>query len=241
MNSVSAIVSAILLAFGIAAGGWLAGQGLVESRLGHRTVTVKGFSERLVKADIGFWPIRFTATGPDLGTARTALEAAERAVANYLQAKGFAREDWEVQNIKVEDRLAGYNARAVPDEGRFVLTEDVILRSQDVDRLASSAREIGDLVRAGVVLTSDQYNAGPYFVFTGLNDLKPEMLTEATTRAREAAEQFAQESGSTVGDIFNANQGLFTIDGAIDIPNENPAKQVEKKVRVVTTITYFLE
>jgi uncharacterized protein len=240
MNPVSAIISAILLAIGIAAGGWLAGQGLVQSRLGHRTVTVKGFSERQVKADIGFWPIRFTVTGADLESARTALEAAQQAVATYIQDKGFAREDWEVQNIKVEDRLAGYNAN-VPEQGRFVLTEDIILRSKDVDRLSAAAREIGDLVRAGVVLTSDQYNAGPYFVFTGLNDLKPAMLTEATTRAREAAEQFAKESGASVGAIFDANQGLFTIDPAIAIPNEQPDKQVEKKVRVVTTITYFLE
>lgn len=241
MNPVSAIISALVLALGVAAGGWLAGQGLVQSRLGHRTVTVKGFSERAVKADIGFWPIRFTVTGADLESARTALEAAEKAVGGYLEGKGFAREDWEVQNIKVEDRLAGYNAGGVPDQSRFVLTEDIILRSKNVERLGEAARGIGDLVRAGVVLTSDQYNAGPYFVFTGLNDLKPEMLTEATTRAREAAQQFARESGSSVGAIFDANQGLFTIEGAIEIPNEQPDKQVDKKVRVVTTITYFLE
>ena len=66
------------------------------------------------------------------------------------------------------------------------------------------------------------------------------MLTEATKRARAAAEQFARESGAKVGAIFAANQGLFTIGPAIQIPNERPEKQLEKKVRVVTTITYFL-
>lgn len=240
MNSVAAVVSAALVAVGVAAGGWLAGQGLVESRLGHRTVTVKGFSERVVKADIGFLPVRFNAVGPDLETTRGLLEQSEAAVFRYLQDKGFSAEDWEVTNVKVEDRATAYNSVNTQRPNRFVLTEDLVVRSKDVGKLEQAARNISDLIRDGVVLTSDQYNSGASFVFTGLNDLKPEMLTEATKRAREAAEQFARESDAKVGAIFSANQGLFTIQGAIDIPNERPEKQLEKKVRVVTTITYFL-
>lgn len=232
--------SSIIIAIGLALAGWLAGQGLVESRLGHRTVVVKGFSERLVKADIGFLPVRFNALGAELESARSALERSEQAVFGYLKAKGFTADDWEVQNIKVEDRLTAYNSSGAPRANRFVLTEDIVVRSKDVDKLVAASRNISDLLKDGVVLTSDQYNSGASFVFTGLNDLKPEMLTQATKRARAAAEQFARESGAKVGAIFSANQGLFTIGPAINIPNERPDKQVEKKVRVVTTITYFL-
>lgn len=240
MNARTMIPAAFIIAAGLALAGWLAGQGLVESRLGHRTVLVKGFSERLVKADIGFLPVRFNAVGADLESARAALERSEQAVFAYLKSKGFAPADWEVQNIRVEDRLTAYNSSGAPRANRFVLTEDIVLRSNDVDKLAAASRNISDLLRAGVVLTSDQYNSGPSFIFTKLNDLKPEMLTQATRRARKAAEQFARESGAKVGAIFTANQGLFTIGPAIEIPNERPDKQVEKKVRVVTTITYFL-
>ena len=236
----AALPAALILSIGMALAGWLAGQGLVESRLGHRTVVVKGFSERLVKADIGFLPVRFNALGADLESARAALQRSERAVLAYLESKGFAPDDWEVQNIRVEDKLTAYNSSGAPRANRFVLTEDIVVRSSDVDKLANASRNISDLLRQGVVLTSDQYNSGPSFIFTGLNDLKPEMLTEATKRARKAAEQFARESGANVGAIFNANQGLFTIDPAIQIPNQRSDKQVEKKVRVVTTITYFL-
>jgi hypothetical protein len=77
-------------------------------------------------------------------------------------------------------------------------------------------------------------------VFTGVNDLKGDMLTEATKRAKEAAEKFAAESGARVGDIQNANQGIIEILPAVEIPNDRPEKQIDKKVRVVTTITYFL-
>jgi hypothetical protein len=203
-------------------------------------VTVKGLSEREVKADLGFWPIRFVVTGPTLEAARANLETSENAVKAFIRSKGFADTDFSVQNIQVEDRMAGYNAQQTPEDTRFVLTEDILVKSSDVQKLADSARAVGDLLKSGVVFSSDSYNAGPSFIFTKINDLKGEMLTEATKRAREAAEKFAVESGAKVGDIQSANQGIFEISPAVEIPNDRPEKQLDKKVRVVTTITYFL-
>ncbi|HCO55079.1 MAG TPA: SIMPL domain-containing protein, partial [Pelagibacterium sp.] len=103
------------------------------------------------------------------------------------------------------------------------------------------SRDIGDLLRAGVVFSSDAYNAGPSYVFTALTDLKTDMLAEATQRAREAAQQFADDAGAQVGTIQTANQGVFEILAAVEIPDQRSEKQMDKKVRVVTTITYFLE
>lgn len=241
MSSLSRVIAGGLVGLGVAVGGLLAGQSLVESRLGYRVVTVKGLSEREVKANLGFWPIRFVTTGPTLEAARAKLETSELAVKTFLTGNGFTEADMQVQNIQVEDRLAGYNAQGTPEDSRFVLTEDMLVRSAEVDKLQNSARMIGDLLKSGVVFSADAYNAGPSFVFTQVNDLKGEMLTEATKRAKEAAEKFAAESGAKVGDIQSANQGVIEITPAIEIPNDRPEKQVTKKVRVVTTITYFLK
>jgi hypothetical protein len=114
------------------------------------------------------------------------------------------------------------------------------VRSGDVQKLTDAAKSVGDLLKSGVVLSSDSYNAGPSYIFTKVADLKGEMLTEATRRAREAAEKFANESGARVGAIQTANQGIVEINPAVEIPNDRPEKQINKKVRVVTTITYFL-
>jgi len=241
MRSIALIVAALLVAAGLAAAGWLGGQALIESREPIRTVTVKGLSEREVEADLAFWPIRFVATGGTLEAARATLEASDASVRRFLEAAGFAPEDMSVQNILVEDRLAGYNAQATPDEARFVLTEEFLVTSTDVQRIAAAARDVGELLRAGVVVSSDTYNAGPNYLFTRLNDLMGDMLAEATQRAREAAEQFALEADAAGGTIQSANQGVFEILAAVDIPNERPERQIDKRVRVVTTITYFLE
>ena len=240
MNSFSAIVAGGLIGLGVASGGFLAGESLVKSRLAFRTVTVKGLAEREVKADLGFWPIRFVATGASLETARAQLEKSEGSVKAFLSGRGFADADWTIQNIQVEDRLAGYNAQSAPADTRFVLTEDILVRSGDVQKLTDAAKSVGDLLKSGVVLSSDSYNAGPSYIFTKVADLKGEMLTEATRRAREAAEKFANESGARVGAIQTANQGIVEINPAVEIPNDRPEKQINKKVRVVTTITYFL-
>jgi hypothetical protein len=240
MGSFSNIIAGGLIGLGVACGGFLAGESLVKSRLGFRTVTVKGLAEREVKANLGFWPVRFVATGPTLEDARTALEKSQGSVKAFLNAQGFTDQDMQVSNIQVEDKLAGYNNQGVPPELRFVLTEDILVKSSEVDKLAAAARMIGDLLKSGVVFSSDAYNAGPSYIFTNVNELKGDMLTEATRRAREAADKFAAESGARVGDIQNANQGIIEINPAVEIPNSLPEKQVNKKVRVVTTITYFL-
>ena len=234
------VISALLLAAGISFAGWWVGDSLVESREPARYVTVKGLSEREVMADLGFWPIRFVATGATLDAARASLEASEDAVRKFLTDKGFTEEDIDVQNILVEDRAAGYNAGSTPDEFRFVLTEDMLVTSDQVEALAEASKGVADLLKAGVVFSIDSYSAGASFIFTGINDLKGEMLKEATQRAREAAQQLATESGAKVGDIQTVNQGVFEILPQVEIPNDRTEKQINKKVRVVTTITYFL-
>jgi len=240
MPGFSNVIAGGLIGLGVASGGFLAGEALVKSRLGYRVVTVKGLSEREVKADLGFWPVRFVVTGATLEDARGKLEASEAAVKTFLAAHGFTDNDMQVQNIQVEDRMAGYSANQTPEDTRFVLTEDLLVKSAEVQKLADASRMIGDLLKSGVVFSADAYNAGPSFVFTKVNDLKGDMLTEATKRAREAAEKFAVESGAKVGDIQSANQGIIEINPAVEIPNDRPEKQIDKKVRVVTTITYFL-
>ncbi len=82
--------------------------------------------------------------------------------------------------------------------------------------------------------------SGPSFVFSGLNQLKPSMIADATARAREAADQFARDSRSSLGGIRLANQGVFEILPRDQAPGITEESQVAKVVRVVATIDYYL-
>jgi len=235
------LAAALLLAVGLAVAGWFVGDGFLQGRKGDRFVTVKGLAEREVKADLAVWPLRLVATGNDLAAVQRKIVGDAGLVRDFLANNGFPPEAFESQSLQVIDRLAQqYQQGQV--ESRFIIAQTITLRSGDVDRVAGLAGRLGELVSAGLVLSDEnQWNAGPTYVFTGLNDLKPAMIAEATASARAGAEQFAADSGSRVGGIRRANQGVFQILARDDIPGLQQEKEIHKMVRVVSTIDYMLE
>jgi hypothetical protein len=240
-SNLFALVAALLLGAGIALSGWFVGDGFLQGRKGDRFVSVKGLAEREVKADLAVWPLRFVATGNDLGAVQQQIVRDAGLVRDFLAASGFAPEAFESESLQVVDRLAQqYQQGQV--ESRFIIAQTITLRSADVDRVAGLTGRLGELVAAGLVLSDEnQWNAGPTYVFTGLNALKPAMIAEATAGARAGAEQFAADSGSRVGGIRRASQGVFQILARDDIPGLQQEKEIHKMVRVVSTLDYLLE
>ncbi|MFO1036785.1 MAG: SIMPL domain-containing protein [Geminicoccaceae bacterium] len=237
--SIGKIVAALLIAAGIAGGGWLIGRGLLEARSSDRFVSVKGLAERDVKADLALWPLRFVATGNDLQVAKAKIAADEAAIRKFVTGAGVPDSAIEVVGFEVTDLLAQVY-RSGPVESRFVLAATLIVRSNDVDRIAALAQKVGDLVDAGVVLSTEGAPSGPVFLFTALNDAKPEMVAEATRNAREAAQEFARDSGSQLGGIRRASQGVFQILSRDEAPGIQEPYQVNKRLRVVSTVDYYL-
>jgi len=238
MERRSLVVPALLAALGLAAGGWLAGRGFERSRLGDRFVTVKGLAERGVEADLASWPLRFTATGAELAAVQASLEQDLGKVRAFLAAQGFRDDEIRLDRLEVTDLLAQpWRSQQEVGENRFIVAQTVVVRSEQVQRVADASRRVGDLVRQGVVLAE---TTGPQYAFTKLNDVKPDLLAEATRAARSGAEQFAADSGSRVGGIRRATQGVITI-----LPRDpgvgGEESQVEKTVRVVATVDYALE
>jgi hypothetical protein len=117
---------------------------------------------------------------------------------------------------------------------RYVAEQTMTLRSAKITPVKVAMQQSGELIREGVALVrSYEYNTT--FLYTALDTIKPAMIAEATKDARKAAEQFARDSGSRVGAIRNAQQGFF------DIQDRDAFSPEIKKVRVVTTVQYFLE
>lgn len=237
------VAAAALLALGIAAGAYIAGRAFVESRRTDRFVTVKGVAERTVDADLVVWPLRIVATNDDLALAQAELTRGQQRILEFLEARGVDPAGVAVEGIEVTDRRAErYGAPGEASEPRFIVQQTLIVRSTAPDVVHAASQRTGDLVNAGVVLSSGSGfgPSQPTFLFTKLNDLKPEMIAEATRSAREAAEQFAQDSGSHIGGIRRANQGVFEILPRDQAPGLSEATQRFKTVRVVSTIEYYL-
>lgn len=218
--------------------GSLIRDGLRDFNGENRTVSVRGLSERDIKADLAAWPFILSATDNDLATAQTELERQEKALRDFLAAQGLDTKEVSVLRYDVQDLLAqSYRPQGV-EQGRYVLTKTLLLRTNAVDKVDQASQNMDALVRQGVALGS---GSQPSYIFTGLNGVKPDMIKDATANAYEAAMQFAKDSGADVGPIVNASQGVFSIDGRDTLSAVGPESQLNKKVRVVTSITYKLD
>ena len=230
-----------ILGICIAISGYFIGNGFFRGRATDRYVTVKGISERDVNADLALWPISFVVADDDLARAQTRIKTAHRQVMAFLSEHDIAAGEAEVQRLEVTDVMAN-PYRSGQAEYRYIIEQTVMVRSEDPEKIARTSQAVGELVDAGVVLSSRGYpGGGATFLFNRLSELKPEMIAEATANARRAAEQFAQDSGSRLGKIRRANQGVFQILARDRTPGVGEEGQKEKTVRVVSTVEYFLE
>jgi uncharacterized protein len=232
---------ALLLALGLVLGGWFIGHGFARGRATDRYVEVKGLAEREVTADLALWPLRYVATGDDLAVAQAAITRSSRQVFTFLGRHGIDTSAVQLQALEVSDAYAN---RFPGERGgpRYVIQQTVMVRSPKPEVVMAASQRVSELVGAGVVLSSSgEYGVGgPTFVFTRLNQLKPSMVAEATANARAAADQFAKDSRSALGDIRHANQGVFVILPRDQAPGVNESGQLQKIVRLVSTVQYFL-
>lgn len=235
--------SALVIAVGMVLAGLLLGMGFAKSRAANRFVTVKGVAEQEVRADLAIWPIKIVAADNDLAAAQAHLQANIHGVLKFLAEQKIDTTQVALQNFNVSDALANQynNTRPV---NRYVIHQTVVIRSSSPELILAASQKVGELATAGVTLSSggdEGFGTGPTFVFTGLNGLKPKMIGEATARAREGAEQFARDSRSSLGGIRTANQGVFEILPRNQIQGLSESAQIDKIVRVVSTIEYFLK
>jgi uncharacterized protein len=240
-----AVIAGLLIAVGLIVGGWALGSQIKATRLSDRYVTVKGLVERKVKSDLATWPLSYKEAGDDLASLFTKTESDRKVIHDFLKAQGFQDAEIEEGQIRVVDTQAREYGGADRSPHRYIVEQQITVSTARVDAIAAAAQKTIMLLQKGIVLSNDR-GLGVTYTFTGLNAIKPDMITEATRNARKAADRFAADSGSQVGSIRQANQGVFSILAAEDsgIQNDygNPGgSSLMKTVRVVTSIEYYLE
>lgn len=237
------IIAAVFVAVGLIFAGGLIGRGFAKSRAGDRFVTVKGVSEREVEADLALWPLTIVAADNDLAAAQQRIERGVREVVAFLGRNGLDTAGVTLQDYRVTDAFTNQYQSPNQIASRYAIRQTIVLRSDAPAQVAQASQRVSELVAAGIVFISGQeYGAGgPSFLFTRLNDVKPEMIAEATARAREAAEQFARDSRTGLGGIRRANQGVFEILPRNPGAGISEESQVLKTIRIVSTVEFMLK
>ncbi|MCM1028741.1 MAG: SIMPL domain-containing protein [Pseudoflavonifractor sp.] len=227
-------ISALLVALGLLALGLSVRSGLKSFTDNTRTVDVRGLAEREVPANHVTWPIVFKLTGNDLPAVYSNVNSTNAAVVKFLKDNGLADNEISVGAPKMDDNSESYNYKPGITP-RYSITSIVTVSSDQVDKVRGLILRQGDLLSMGIPVQAQDYSNSISYDFTGLNDIKPEMIAEATRNAREAAVKFAEDSGSGIGKIKSARQGQFSIE------NRDEYTPYIKTVRVVTSLTYYID
>lgn len=229
-------IEAAILAVGILLMGVCVYCGLKAFSAKDRYVSVRGLAEREVSADHVIWPITYKTTGNDLQQLYAQTNGTNKKISDFLIKNGIDKADIEVSAPQIVDLHAErYASSDVMQRDRYNVTSVITVSTAKVDKARALMSRTGELLQMGIAISAGEYGSQVEYEFTGLNKIKPKMIEEATRNAREAANKFASDSESSLGKIKNATQGLFSIE------NRDQYTPYIKKVRVVTSIDYFLE
>lgn len=234
MTNYKSYIPSLLVAIGLAVAGMSVRSGIINFKAMDRSVIVKGLAEREVKADKVTWPLVYKELGNDPSEMYNILEQKNSKVVAFLKAGGIKAEEISVNPPVISDRQADNYGNEIMNY-RFKATSVITVTSSDVDKVRQLMRRQTELMRQGIALVSEDYGGNAVtYDFTGLNDIKPQMVEEATKKARETAQKFAEDAESSIGSIKSAQQGQFSIE------DRDVTSPYIKRVRVVTTIEYSL-
>ncbi len=224
----------VCIFLGLVTLGYLLSNAAIEFKEYERTVTAKGLSEREFKADTVIWPIRFTVASNDLTELYESIESNTSGINKFLSDKGIPAKEISFGSPAITDKSAQQYGNAQRAEFRYTAFQTVTVYSKKVDSVRELMSSLSELGKKGIVFSGGNYEAKIDYIFTRLNEVKPEMIEEATKKAREVAQKFATDSQSKLGKIKRATQGQFSIN-----PRDKNNPHI-KKVRVVSTVEYYL-
>lgn len=226
--------SGLFVMVGLIVLGIMIPRAVVKYRSFDRTVNVKGLCEREVSADKVIWPVVYKVMSNDLQDIYRQIGVNNEVIMEFLKEGGISVDEITVAMPQITDEYANEYG-SVNRTYRFIAKNVITVCTDDVDVVLNLMDKQAQLLKKGIVVgAGSQWENPVEFRYEGLNEIKPSMIEEATRNAREVAEKFAKDSGSNLGKIKTANQGTFTIE---DRDSNTP---YVKKVRVVTSVTYYL-
>jgi hypothetical protein len=231
----------VFLCAGIIIGTFIISKTVEHVKFQNQRITVKGYAERTITSDIVSWRGQITARSTELVTAYDNLQADLNKVLSYLEQKGISRDDVDIASvitsIQYKRTANGMTTNIV--EG-YNLVQPVSITSSNIEQIAEIANEITVLIQQGVEFDSFP----PQYFYTKLDNMKIELLGEATKNAYIRAEQLAENSGSKVGSLKYASQGVFQITPVYSTQVSDygtyDTSTIEKSVKAVVTIEYSI-
>ena len=174
-------------------------------------ITATGSASCDFEADLVVWRGNFGVSGTTSKVAYNKLKRDSELVRRYLLEAGVTESEMSFSSVRIwQETLSQYNDNGdyigdVP--GDYKLEQHVDITSSDVDKIEKISKDISALIESGVEFESDS----PEYYYTKLDELKLQLIDEATSNAKERVDIVARQSGAVLAGLNSANLGVFQI------------------------------
>ncbi|MBK7904009.1 MAG: SIMPL domain-containing protein [Proteobacteria bacterium] len=239
-STVAFLALGAALAVGLVLSAWIVASSLERIKLAGDRITVKGYAEEKVVSDAGTWRAIVSVRAPDLSMAYGKLDADSARVVKYMESVAGA-DAGRLQQGTVNTQTVHEFGPGGVQTGRvlgYELSRQFEFSSKNVAQIGTIATRASRLISDGIAISA----MPPQYFFTDLNAVKVRLIGAATRDSLLRAQQFAANSGVTVGPLRSASQGVFQITS----PNSTETADygsydtstVEKLVKAVVTVEY---
>lgn len=213
-----------------------------NAKKGDDAITVTGSAKKRITSDLVVWSAGTSAQAPVLADAYRQLSESTPRIKEYLISKGIPEQQMTVSSISsttLKRRDADGNETS--EITGYSLSQQVEVRSNDVQRIGQIAREATDLINQGILIESK----APQYYYTQIGDLKIEMLGEAAKDAKERAGRIASSTGNSIGAVRSAKMGVLQITAAdsTDVSDYGvyDTSTIEKDMTAVVNISFAVD
>lgn len=231
----------LFLALGLIISVYLVGGVVREIKVRDKTISVKGYAEQPIEANLGVWSASLRVEDKDLKVAATKLAKDREVLLGFLKGLGYETSDIQLSAIGIEEEYKrDEKGRSTNELDKYELSQRFAIESSDVKLIARTSVESGDLLTQGLQL----HVHSPKYLYTKLNDLKLEMLAKATANGRERVLKLISASDAEIGSLRSASQGVFQITPVnsteVSSYGINDTSTIDKAIKAVVTVEYEL-
>lgn len=233
---------AIICTAGLIISTWVFTSGLVKYKSSSGAITVNGSAKREIKSDWVVWSGSYSFQSPNLTEAYKGLVENSAKVKTYFLNKGVPEKELIFSSVfTTVNRVILPNGQMSNQVESYTLSQNVELRSEDVEKVTQLSRGATELINQGVEFQSNP----PQYFYTKIANLKVEMLTLATKDAFNRAQKIAENANSNLGMLLSAKQGVFQItprySNEISDYGVNDTSSLEKEITAVVNCSFTIQ
>ena len=208
-------------------------------------ITVTGSASCDLESDLIVWRGSFSSYGTTPKMAYQSIKNDAEVVKRYLMDNGLSENEISFSSVSISQRwITEYN-----EEGNVIgeyldgydLNQSVTVTSENVDKVDSISKDITKLIESNIEFES----YSPEYYYTKLDELKLDLIEQATANAKTRADIVASGTGAKTTRLLSANLGVFQITaqnsdseysygGAFDTGSKNKTATVTVKLNYAT-------